>query len=146
MHVPSVALSIRTVLILALCSHVSSRLNVANGKMMLLHVAHALPPGIAGRETHMVTVMIWASVTSRDVVREFCRTVEQEIERTHSTGWLRGRCFVDTTDHRRVILYQEWTTQREWERWYQSAAHQRALQHAAPFLQGELRVQAYEDA
>jgi quinol monooxygenase YgiN len=101
--------------------------------------------GRGPREVHPVAVMVWASVTSPDVVPEFCRAIAQEIERTQTTGWLRGHCFVDTADKRRVILYQEWTTQREWERWFQSAGRQRALAHVAPLLQGEVQIQVYEE-
>jgi quinol monooxygenase YgiN len=93
----------------------------------------------------VVVVTLSGYVCSPDVVPKLCRFATKGSGRARWTGWLRGRCFVDTTNPRRFFLYQEWTSRRHWEMWYRSPTRQRALRELQPQLDGELQIEVYEE-
>jgi quinol monooxygenase YgiN len=108
-------------------------------------VDQALARGVASAEVNVVVVTLSGYARSSEVVSKLCRFATQGSGRTRWIGWLRGRCFVDTTNPSRFFLYQEWISRRHWEAWYHSAPRQRALRDLQPMLDGDLQIEVYEE-
>jgi quinol monooxygenase YgiN len=93
----------------------------------------------------MIAVIIRACAVSPNVVPEVCRLLVQTIARTQTPGWIHGRCLVDTTDCRYVLVYEEWASRQGWDAWYNSEARFHLVRELIPFQEGDLHIDIYEE-
>ena len=93
----------------------------------------------------MIAVIIGVRAVSPDAVTEICRLLAHAVARNQTPGWIHGRCLVDTHDRRLVLDYEEWTSQNAWEAWFNSGARLNLTLNTAPFREGDLQIQVYEE-
>jgi quinol monooxygenase YgiN len=93
----------------------------------------------------MITVTVWGRARSAQADSDVCRLFVQAVARTQSTGWIRGRCFVDATDRQRFLFLEEWATRQSFDAWISSDARGAALQELSPLLEGDLRIDVWEE-
>jgi quinol monooxygenase YgiN len=96
-------------------------------------------------EAPVVVVTFTGRVQAEDIVPLLCRWATPRSAQVEWPGWLRGRCFVDRTDPCRFVIYQEWTGQYAWKRWFRTIARQRALRALATLMESELQIAVEED-
>jgi quinol monooxygenase YgiN len=70
----------------------------------------------------MITVTVLGCATSAQALSDVCRLFVQAVARTQATGWIRGQCFVDTTDKQRFLFFEEWATRQSFDAWFNSDA------------------------
>jgi quinol monooxygenase YgiN len=80
-----------------------------------------------------------------DAADDICRVFRHTLSLFLEPGLQLGRCVVNLTDPRDVLIFEEWGNKAALQAWLTSKARQEAHQQLAPYIIGEPEESIFEE-